>query len=122
MFLPGTDTPLVYVRTRAYTPCYFRSLENQAFRNFFLQRASSSFTETIRLIRDGRMEVGEEGDYVPIAVHCHHQIDSCVKIDCDESPFNVSLIVRDKVTRQCHRPQRLKIKANRSGIEPRSLC
>ena len=28
---------------------------------------SSSSTETIRLIRDGRMEVGEEGDYIPIA-------------------------------------------------------
>ena len=24
-------------------------------------------TETIRLIRDGRMEVGEAGDYIPIA-------------------------------------------------------
>ena len=24
-------------------------------------------TETIRLIRDGRMEVGEEGNYIPIA-------------------------------------------------------
>ena len=26
---------------------------------------------------------------------------SCVKMGCDESFFNVSLIVRDKVTRQC---------------------
>ena len=40
----------------------------------------------------------------------------------DESQFNVSLIVRDKVTRQC--PQTttyLKRKESRSGIEPRLL-
>ena len=27
--------------------------------------------------------------------------DSCIKMGSDESRFNVSLIVRDKVTRQC---------------------
>ena len=37
------------------------------------------------------MEVGER----------HHQNDSCIKMGSDESHFNVSLIVRDKVTRQC---------------------
>ena len=26
---------------------------------------------------------------------------TCIKMDSDESHFNVSLIVRDKVTRQC---------------------
>ena len=31
----------------------------------------------------------------------HHQTDSCIKMGRDESHFNVSLIVRDKVTRQC---------------------
>ena len=31
----------------------------------------------------------------------HHQNDSCIQIGSNESPFNVSLIVRDKVTRQC---------------------
>ena len=35
------------------------------------------------------------------ALHCHHQNDFCIKIGSDESHFNVSLIVRDKVTRQC---------------------
>ena len=30
-----------------------------------------------------------------------HQNDSCIKMGSDESHFNVSLIVRDKVTRQC---------------------
>ena len=29
-----------------------------------------------------------------------HQNDSCIKVSSDESHFNVSLIVRDKVTRQ----------------------
>ena len=42
-----------------------------------------------------------EGD---VSLHCHHQNDFCIKMGSDESHFNVSLIVRDKVTRQC--PQR----------------
>ena len=54
-------------------------------------------TETIRLIRDG--EKGVEGEY--LSLHCHHQNDFCIKVGSDESHFNVSLIVRDKVTRQC---------------------
>ena len=56
---------------------------------------------TIQLIRDGRVEVREEGDYIPIATHCHHQNYSCIKMGSDESHFNVSLIEKDKVTRQC---------------------
>ena len=36
-----------------------------------------------------------------LSVHCHHQNDSCIKVGSDESRLNVSLIVRDKVTRQC---------------------
>ena len=54
------------------------------------------------------MEVGEEGDYTPIAM------------GNDDSHFNVSLIVRDKVTRQC--PQTttfLTRNESRSGIESR---
>ena len=47
------------------------------------------------------MEVWEEGEYTPKALHCHHQNDSRIKMGSDESHFNVSLIVRDKVTRQC---------------------
>ena len=34
-------------------------------------------------------------------IHCYHQNDSCIKMGSDESQLNVSLIVRDKVTRQC---------------------
>ena len=33
--------------------------------------------------------------------HCDHQNDCCIKMGSDESRFSVSLIVRDKVTRQC---------------------
>ena len=42
------------------------------------------------------MEVEEEGVY--LSLHCHHQNDSCIKTGSDEIHFNVSLIVRDKVT------------------------
>ena len=54
----------------------------------------------------GGMEVGEKGDYIPIAIHCHHQNDFCIKVGSDESHFKVSLIVRDKVTKtSVHRPR-----------------
>ena len=48
------------------------------------------------------MEVGEE-EIIYLSLRCHHQNDSCIKMGSDESHFNVSLIVRDKATRQ--RPQ-----------------
>ena len=84
-------------------------------------------TETIRLIMDGEkggMGVWRWGEreVIYLSLHCHHQNDSCIKMGSDESHFNVSLIVRDKVTRQC--PQTtsfLKRKESRSGIEPRSF-
>ena len=46
------------------------------------------------------MEVGER-EIIYLSLHCHHQNDSCSKMGSDESHFTVSLIVRDKVTRQC---------------------
>ena len=46
------------------------------------------------------MEVGEEGDYIYLSLHCHHQNDSCIKTGSGEGHFNISLNVRDKVTRQ----------------------
>ena len=46
------------------------------------------------------MEVGER-EIIYLSLHCHHQNDSCIKMGRDEGRFNVSLIVRDKVTRQC---------------------
>ena len=36
-----------------------------------------------------------------LSLHCHHQNDFCIKMGSDESHFNVSLIVKDKVTRLC---------------------
>ena len=36
-----------------------------------------------------------------LSLHCDHRNDSCFKVGSDESHFNVSLIVRDKVTRRC---------------------
>ena len=37
-------------------------------------------------------------EIIYLSLHCHHQNDSCIKTGSDESHFNVSLIVRDKVT------------------------
>ena len=36
-----------------------------------------------------------------LSLHCHNQNESFIKMGSDESYFNVLLIVRDKVTRQC---------------------
>ena len=36
-----------------------------------------------------------------LSLHCQHQNDFRIKMGSDESHFNVSLIVRDRVTRQC---------------------
>ena len=84
--------------------------------------------KTTRLIRDG--EKGREGyggggkkEIIYLSLHCHHQNDLCIKMRSDESHFNLSLVARDKVTRQC--PQTttfLKRRESRSGIEPRPFC
>ena len=42
-----------------------------------------------------------KGKNIYLSLHCHHKNDSCIEMGNDESHFNVSLIVRDKVTRQC---------------------
>ena len=44
---------------------------------------------------------GGKREIMYLSLHCHHQNDFCIKVGSDESHFNVSLIVRDKVTRQC---------------------
>ena len=36
-----------------------------------------------------------------LSLHCHHRDDFCIKVGSDESLFNASLIVRDKVIRPC---------------------
>ena len=57
-------------------------------------QASSSMVlhahKTIRLLKDGRMEVGEDvGGIIYLLLHCHHKKDSCIKVRSDESHFNV---------------------------------
>ena len=45
------------------------------------------------------MEVGDR-EVIYLSLHCNHQNDFCIKVGGDESHFNVSLFVMDKVTRQ----------------------
>ena len=45
--------------------------------------------------------MGEEGEYLPIAIHTVTTRMTCIKMGIDESHFNVSVIVREKVTRLC---------------------
>ena len=43
-----------------------------------------------------------EREIIYLSLHCDHQKDSWIKMGNGESQFNdVSLIVRDKVTREC---------------------
>ena len=50
-----------------------------------------------KAIRDGEKGVGVwrlgNKEIIYLLLHCHHQNDSCIKVDSDESHFNVSLIV-----------------------------
>ena len=49
--------------------------------------------------------------------------DACIKMGSDGRDFNVSLIVRDRVTRQCTETTTLlKRMESRSGIEPSPFC
>ena len=62
-------------------------------------------------------------EIINLSLHCHHHNDSCIKMGSDESHFDVSLLVRDKVTRQ--RPQTttfLKRKESQCGIELWTFC
>ena len=58
--------------------------------------------ETVRLIRDGEKGArgyrGGERKIIYLSLHCHHQNDSSIKMGSDESHFNVSLTVRDKLS------------------------
>ena len=83
------------------------------------------FTKNVRLIRGG--ENGGTGvwrwgerEIIYLSLHRHHQNDSCIEMDSDESQFNVSLIVRDKVTRQCPQTttfeEKGKLKWNRTEV------
>ena len=64
-----------------------------------------------RVWRWGKREI------IYLSVHCHQQDDSCIKMDSDESHFNVSLIVRDKVTRQCPQTTTFEDKGDQKRIQ-----
>ena len=53
-----------------------------------------------------------------LSLHHHHQNDFCIKMGSNESHFNVSLIVRDKVTRQC--PQNTTFEERRQSKRDRT--
>ena len=100
-------------KPRRATSTFSQVLSSDSSR--FLFSWYSTSIETIRSIRDGQMG---ERYYIPIAtlsppewlLHWDGQ-------RCEH--FNVSLIVRDKVTRQCPQtPTFLKRKESRSGIIP----
>jgi len=90
----------------------------------------------MKLIRDGEkggregggMGVGDEGGGWCGGGRgkCTYRYTVTTRTSSDESPFSVSLIVRDRVTIQC--PQTttcflyFKTKESRSGIEPRAVC
>ena len=67
------------------------------------------------------MEVGGRGEreIIYLSLHCHHQNDFCIKTGSDESHFNVSIIVRDKVTRQC--PQTSTFRYSTAGKHQRNV-
>ena len=77
----------------------------------------------MRLIRDGEKGVWRWGkrETLYLSLHCHHQNDSCIKMGSDESHFNVSLIVRDKVTRQCPQTTILEVKGESNQIRTEVL-
>ena len=62
------------------------------------------------------MDVGER-EIIYLSLRCHHQNDFCFKVGSDESHFNVSLIMRDKVTRQCPQTTNFEVK----GREPKLI-
>ena len=60
-------------------------------------------------------------EIIYLSLHCHHQNDLCIKMGSDKSHFNVFIIVRDKVTRQCPQTTTFEEKGEPNGFEPRSL-
>ena len=63
---------------------------------------------------------GGQREIIYLSLHCHHQNDFCIKMSSDESHFNISLTLRDNVTRLFTDHNILKRVESRSRIEPRS--
>ena len=64
---------------------------------------------------EGGREVGGEGDYIPITTLSPPE---CIKVGKVKSHFNVSLIVRDKVTGQCPQTTTFEEKGEPKRIRP----
>ena len=64
---------------------------------------------------------GVEREIIYLSLHCHHQNDFCIKMGSDESHFNVSLIVRDEVTRQCPQTTTSEVKGEPKRIQTKVL-
>ena len=56
-------------------------------------------------------------EIIYLLLHCYHQNDFCIKVGSDESHFNVSLVVRDKVTRQHPQTTTFKVKGAPKQIQ-----
>ena len=71
----------------------------------FTGRATSTLTQLLNYVGGvgggGGLGGGRDYRIIYLLQHCHHQNDSCFKIGSDENHFNVSLFVRDKVTKLC---------------------
>ena len=78
---------------------------------------------------------GGKREIIYPSLHCHHQNDSCIKMGSDVSHFNVSLIVRNKVTRfpqtttfeekggpSAYQPNALALGQTGSRLKTISLC
>ena len=55
-------------------------------------------------------------EIIYLSLHCHHQNDFCIKVGSDESHFNVSVVVRNKVTRQCPQTTTFEVKGEPKQI------
>ena len=97
-------------RTSTSTFTQLLSSDKDVFLFVFSFQCCFTSTETTWLIRDGGGGGGEKGErgyggggreILYLSLHCLHHNDSCIKMGSDEIRFNVSLIVKDKVTRQC---------------------
>ena len=54
-------------------------------------------------------------EIIYLSLRYHHQNDFCIKMGSDERHFNVSLIVRDNITRQCPQTTTFEDKEGRVG-------
>ena len=75
-------------------------------------------TETIRLIRDGWMEVWEEGDYIPVTT----RMTPAWRWAAMRAILMFHWLWGTKSQDSVHRPQLLKRRESRSGFEARPFC